>query len=403
MRHNILIISLLVSFCMVAPGCQKEDPFDDVNNPLSPISLDTRQDACNKSTKDFAYSLLEAVEAESEGKDYFLSPLSVEFVLGMIANGCVGEARAQISEALGAEDIDALNSYAATMLGKLPSMDKKTKLALANIALFDNKVTVKDGFKKVLEGKYLAEVANKDFSSGKTVSYINNWASKQTKGLIKEVVNDQVLSGQLAFLANATYFKSVWSGFKFDKAKRDFTTAKGKKIKVDMLETGKSLRMTGYQRHTVLTVPFGNKAFYFNIYLPDEGVKISEMIHDMRNPTCLVETKNTSLVRFPKFKGDYDCDLSPVLRRIGVKDIFDNADFSEMTSLTPMRVSFIKQKSHIDVNETGAEAAAVTFSGMDTANIEFSRGEFIADRPFLYSITEYSTGAILFMGKYAGE
>ena len=398
------MVIALATACMIVSGCQKDDTIDELDNPGFVISLDTRQDACNKSTRDFSLSLLEAVEAEDDGKGYFLSPLSVEFVLGMIANGCSGEARAQICDVLGTEDIDALNSYAATLLGKLPAIDKKTKIALANLALFDNKVTVKDGFKRVLVKDYLAEVDNKDFSSGKTVSYINDWASKNTWGLIKGITNEQSLRNQLAFMANATYFKSSWADLKFDVAKnKDFTTEKGKKVKVNMLETKKELLMGGYERFTSLSIPFGNKLFYFTIYLPDNGVKISDMIQDIRKGTRLLERKESSVVRFPKFVGEYKRDLSAILQGLGVQDIFKVADFSEMTSFSPMFVSSIVQKSHMDVNEKGAEAAAVTSSYMATVGESFSLGEFIADRPFIYTITEVSTGTILFIGKYAGE
>ena len=72
-----------------------------------------------------------------------------------------------------------------------------------------------------------------------------------------------------------------------------------------------------------------------------------------------------------------------------------------MTTFTPIEVSNIVQKSYIDVNENGAEAAAVTTVLFVTG--ASPHNEFIVDRPFLYSITESSTGATLFMGKYSGE
>ena len=76
-----------------------------------------------------------------------------------------------------------------------------------------------------------------------------------------------------------------------------------------------------------------------------------------------------------------------------------------MTSYKPIYVSYMKQKSIIEVNEKGTEAAAVTFTGMTMANSEPIKtiSEFIADRPFLFIISERSTNSILFMGKYTGE
>ena len=62
----------------------------------------------------------------------------------------------------------------------------------------------------------------------------------------------------------------------------------------------------------------------------------------------------------------------------------------------------VKQKTFIDVNEKGTEAAAVTFIGfVYTAYIpeEPQPVDFFADRPFLFVIRENSTGAVLFIGQ----
>ena len=79
------------------------------------------------------------------------------------------------------------------------------------------------------------------------------------------------------------------------------------------------------------------------------------------------------------------------------------ADFTAM-SADAMCLSFVKQDAVIKVDEEGTEAAAVSHAGMDAASA--GPGEHIvfhADRPFLYLITESSTGTILFAGKYSGK
>ena len=77
------------------------------------------------------------------------------------------------------------------------------------------------------------------------------------------------------------------------------------------------------------------------------------------------------------------------------------ADFSKMCD-DKVFSSFVKQKTFIDVNESGTEAAAVTIVGMDK-NAVGGGGDktifFKADRPFLFIIQENSTGAVLFIGQ----
>ena len=85
-------------------------------------------------------------------------------------------------------------------------------------------------------------------------------------------------------------------------------------------------------------------------------------------------------------------------------DMFTTAaDFSNLSE-GPLHVSRVFQKARIKTDEDGSEAAAVTVIEMKpTSAGPENEIYFTADRPFLYSISEVSTGAILFMGQYAGK
>ena len=67
----------------------------------------------------------------------------------------------------------------------------------------------------------------------------------------------------------------------------------------------------------------------------------------------------------------------------------------------------MRQKAKIKVNEEGSEAAAVTVAGMANCTSvgpkEYPKATFHANRPFVYCITEASSGVILFVGKFTGE
>jgi hypothetical protein len=56
----------------------------------------------------------------------------------------------------------------------------------------------------------------------------------------------------------------------------------------------------------------------------------------------------------------------------------------------------------IKLDEEGTEAAAVTIIGEYTSGMS-KQAEFHANRPFLYVISEQSTGAIFFIGQYMGK
>ena len=68
-------------------------------------------------------------------------------------------------------------------------------------------------------------------------------------------------------------------------------------------------------------------------------------------------------------------------------------------------IGLMKQVARIKLNEEGTEAAAVTVIAIDYAAATPSEPKplyFHANRPFLYVISEQSTGAIFFIGHYTG-
>lgn len=84
---------------------------------------------------------------------------------------------------------------------------------------------------------------------------------------------------------------------------------------------------------------------------------------------------------------------------MGMKDAFDNADFSKMSD-ADLCVGLLKQFTYVNVDEEGTEAAAVTIGGMDlSAPGPGVVTPFYVNRPFAFMIKEKSTGTILFMGK----
>ena len=73
------------------------------------------------------------------------------------------------------------------------------------------------------------------------------------------------------------------------------------------------------------------------------------------------------------------------------------ADFTRMSpSGHNLYIDKVKQKTYVDINEEGTEAAAVTSVGISyTSAPPLMR----VDRPFIFVIRERLSGTILFMGK----
>ncbi|MDR2774511.1 MAG: hypothetical protein LBC19_07185, partial [Tannerella sp.] len=101
-------------------------------------------------------------------------------------------------------------------------------------------------------------------------------------------------------------------------------------------------------------------------------------------------------VTLPRFKVDYSRKLNEDLEALGMMSMFDNkkAEFP-LLSPAPVFVSYVLQKTAIEVAEAGTEAAAATVTGT-VGSMVISVLEF--NRPFVYFIKEKSTGSIIFSG-----
>lgn len=104
-------------------------------------------------------------------------------------------------------------------------------------------------------------------------------------------------------------------------------------------------------------------------------------------------------IKFPKLKYEYEIKLNDILTEMGMGVAFTGtADFTGINWDGGLYIDYVKHKTFIDVNEEGTEAAAVTIVAIDKTSVGPQKIAFYLNRPFLYAITEKSTGAILFMG-----
>ena len=97
-------------------------------------------------------------------------------------------------------------------------------------------------------------------------------------------------------------------------------------------------------------------------------------------------------VTLPLFKIEYEKELLPGLTALGGDEV-RGEDFIGMGA-GPLRISSVKHKAVVEVNEEGTTAAAVTA-------LELTRGGWFTltiDRPFFMAIRDNQTGAVLFTG-----
>ena len=299
------------------------------------------------------------------------------------------------------------------MLQELPHLDKSTKLTLANAIFFNNKMEINVPYKKQVEKFYDAEVKSLDFNQkAAALRAINGWCNKQTNGLIPAVLED-VEPDMFTYLLNALYFKGTWM-YPFNKRytrERTFTLESGQQKEIPMMEKERKFAYNEDDICQRVSLPYGNGAYSMIVLLPKKGHTVSDVIasidgvrwNDFRSQMYHSTLINVWL---PPFESKYHIKLNDILIDMGMPRSFGPAaDFRPM-SKDALWLSFVQQDAVIKVDEEGTEAAAITSAGMlgATAVAQPPRViDFHCDHPFLYLITENSTGTILFAGKFTGK
>ena len=431
MKRLILVLALAVlASCDLILNV--DDPID-INSPdptanLTKVTLSTEQQAYVNSGNSFAFNCL-ADLCKSGTDNLIFSPLSLQYALAMTVNGASGETAEEIINALGyGADLNALNTYCNLLLNQLPALDKNVTLKLTDAMLALQDFPVQDGFKKVMNETYYAPVEYVDPANiQEIVDRINEWAARNTNGLIKPFLNkDDISKDFVAAIMNALYFKAKWSEgehgamFMEDATMKNETFYKdgGGKSKADMMRTSQNLPYAKRNGYGVVAIPYAGGNFAMYVLLPDAKGKdgASKLVKQLASEswTEIMNSMNSEALinlHLPKFECESKFGLVETMQNLGIKKAFipQVAEFDSM--FVPhdgyyFWISNIIQKAKISVAEWGTEAAAVTAVIMDKANAMPGTPkiiDFIADHPFVYVIAERTSGAILFEGVYAGK
>ncbi len=351
----------------------------------------------------------------------FVSPLSLHAALSMTAAGANGPTLDEMRTVLHlSADPDAgyANLLAATV-GERPGYQLRT----ANAVWGQTGYPWKPTFTGRLTAGFGAALKEADFQTQPDAERvrINQWAEEQTAGRIKGLLAPGTINSLFRLvLVNAVYFKGEWAE-RFDPRRTrpaPFTRADGSKADVPMMT-----REGGFRIYAERTKGAWEPTFWV-AELPYKGGEASMVLVVPGKPDGLpaleaklapealdgwlksTQDEKRANLLLPKFKLEAECkeagqEPGP-LHALGMPTAFDRdrADFTPMHSgPEQLYVSFVVQRAFVEVNEEGTEAAAATAVGDGTKSAVSS---YWADRPFLFLLRHNPTGAILFLGRYAG-
>ena len=375
----------------------------DFNAPKEMELTDSEQELIN-SNNDFAFNLFREARRDTS---CVLSPLSITYALGLLNNGADGQTLREINQTLGFGEAgaDAINAFCQKMLKEANTLDPKTKALIAN-TIFVNEgygYRLQEGFIDKANIYYDAQPQNRDFNDGETIDVINQWASDHTMGMIPKVLTEDSFDPtSVSYLLNALYFKGIWSSPFSKEMTQDEPFGGGSNVPM-MHKQYADLQYAENDIYQAVKLPYGNGAYLMTVFLPREDKTVGEVLETLNGSNWQPKFQTLEVdLKLPRFETDTNQDLVKIMSDLGMPTAFTLAAEFPWFCNVPCFISQMFQVAKIKLDEEGTEAAAVTVIGVGESAIPSPPTPFHANRPFLYIISEQSTGTIFFIGQYSG-
>ncbi|KAJ0239304.1 Serpin domain-containing protein [Hirschfeldia incana] len=359
-----------------------------------------------KKQNDVAMFLTEKViSALARNSNFVFSPSSLNTVLTMVAVTTEQKTlRSFITSILRSSSIDELNTVfhdvANTVLVD-GSEDGGPKIAAVNGVWMEQSLSVSPSTKDVIQNFFKSAFAQVDFrfKSEQVRKEVNEWASRHTKDLIKDILPPSSVTSFTDWIyGNAIYFKGAWK-HKFKKSlttEEEFYRLDGTSVSVPFMTTSRMQQyVREYDDFKVLKLSFQqgrdiNRQFSMYFYLPDEKDGLDNLVKRMASTPGFLDSHIPSEkvcvgeFRIPKFNIEFGFEASRAFSELELESVF------------------LHHKALVEIDEDGAEAAAVTRKGGRRGSRGYSTVrliDFVADHPFLFLIKEDKSRTVMFVGQ----
>lgn len=397
--RNTLLLFVILSFL----SCQKED----IRTEPIPIEISQKAQEILSASNQFGFEILQKAFEENGDNNLMISPLSITQALSMTYNGANGETKTAFENVLHYEGQTTadVNQAALDLTNALLEVDPKVEISIANSIWYRQGFSVEQDFITTNQTFYNAEVSSLDFSNPASKDIINNWVDEKTNHKIEKIV-DNINADDIMFLINAIYFKGAWKA-EFDKndtEEKPFYLADGSTKNVAMMKIENDFSVYFEPDYSAIDLPYGQGNYSMVVLLPNDDSSLNKLINQLDNEewNTLMQSMGEPSgwnLELPKFKFEYENTLNNELIDLGLGLAFtDSADFTGINKNGGLKISRVKHKTFVEVNEEGTEAAAVTSVVLGVTSVGPNTNTFIIDHPFLFVIKEKYTNAILFIG-----
>jgi serpin B len=393
------------------------------NEPAAAMAPAAVTQAVESSEIAFSLDLLDRLAASSDasGSDNVLvSPSSLATALAMLELGADGTTLQAIATTLDSAGLSASEQAAgwhslAALLGSETSasgtnLSHEPELDIANALFLQEHFAVLPAFVRALSSDFQAGLWQVDFAHhlAAAMSSVNQWASDNTKGLIKKLFSPGALNQRTVLvLADAVYFHAHWARmFGSTTTNEDFVPTTGVAEKVPFMNS-QSASSPG-----PLSVPVSTTSQYIAVELPYAGKKLSALVLMPKGTSLLsfvssltpsslgqiissMSASTPIALSMPTFTEQSDYQLNQTLSSMGMAPAFEFGGFTNITPAPPLAVEAVEQHAYLQVTPRGTTAAAATGVGVTDSALQLTE-PIVIDHPFLFLVRDDSTGTILF-------
>ncbi|MDJ0600212.1 MAG: serpin family protein [Crocosphaera sp.] len=357
---------------------------------------------------EFGFKLFSTLRKNQQNQNILISPTSIALTLSMLYNGATGTTQKEIARGLSLNNInvDTLNRGNKMLQQDLNGYSSYGPLAITHSLWAREGFSFRYQFLKNSRSYYQAKITNLDFASSEARGIMNRWVTEETQGSIQTIM-DSTQADDVLFLINTASFQGFWKvGFDRNLIQNKPFYSMDKSVKTypfmsrqgiyNVLETS---QLKGIE------LPGQEGRFSLYLFLPKSEHNLSKMVRGLTSKKfskLLSQFRRTeALLELPRFRLNYEVDLTESLKRLGFSTMFDpaKAEFSQLSS-HPTYINGLKHQTTLAINEQGVKTPPQNDllsqkALMDKEETSFS---FIVDRPFFCIIRDNETENIIFMG-----
>lgn len=347
----------------------------------------------------FHNQLFTDVVTHDDTENPMISSLSAYFALLTCMQGANGETKAEIMDVL-----QVKSDQAELLIRSIHSTLKDVPLQIKDGFFHADDITIKPSFSTFLNN-ISAEAIRVDFKTADAQEQISAWISKQTNQAITPTLT--IPKTTKAVIVNTLVTQNQWmNDVNMISSEGYFMSDDDDQMRtIDVIKTTYHTQVTQNDDYHAAKLPMKDDMYVYFV-LPNEQtprellVKYPSLLQDIQKG----ETEKEVYFSIPKFHIDKTLDLTPSLKRMGMKQAFqENADFTNMIKQQPFMLSTIQQSSMFKINEVGVEAASATIIGITgVAEQREDIMDLYLDHPFLYYVTYEKDDLVipLFTGIY---